>query len=82
MGNSEYGFLIKSGDDFKRILEIIKEHNEYTGEEEVGEELVVSSILKFKSISKAKNPKVPSGLYLLAHNGGGRIVQCYFYLKE
>ena len=69
-----YSILVRSYADLQRWLKVIKEHNDYDGdnEDEVGEEMDFHSILRFKSLSTASNPAVPSGLYMLAKSMGDR----------
>lgn len=73
MGVTEWGILVRSHDDALRWLQIAKEHNNCEDWDQVGEELETIGILKYTTSSKAARPRVPSGLYLLFVNRGGRL---------
>ena len=51
MGKSEFGFYISSPDEFKKVIEVINQHNEHENFEEVGEELIITAILKYTTNS-------------------------------
>ncbi|GAQ91626.1 hypothetical protein KFL_008210040 [Klebsormidium nitens] len=61
---------------------IAREHNECEDPESVGEELYTVGILKYKTASKAARPKVPTGLYLLFFNMGGRCITWQFLARR
>ena len=82
MGNTEWGILVRSYEDALRWLQIAREHNECEDPESVGEELYTVGILKYKTASKAARPKVPTGLYLLFFNMGGRCTTWQFLARR
>lgn len=82
MGITEFAISLHSVEDYNYWMDVIKSHNTSTDYDNIGEELEVGGILKYNSFSKAKNPKVPSGLYLIAINGGGRYLTESFLLKN
>lgn len=60
MGRSEYGFLIKNDDDYNKVLELMKKHNDASFEVS-GEDLEFNSIIRHDD-----------NLYMCLGNGGGR----------
>ena len=88
----EYGILIKTADKFKYYLNVIKEHNEqipfndefYYNRDKAGGEITIKGLKNYISKSKAKNPKYPSGLYLVINNtkGMGETISFLFQRME
>ena len=60
---SEWGFLIKSNDDIKKLLKLLKAHNRCADPEQVGEDLYFYGMIKE---NKSGN------IFICCANGGGR----------
>ena len=82
MGGTEWALLVRSDNDVRYWLQAAREHNICEDPDEVGEPLYVSSVLNYVTTSKAAKPRVPTGKYLLAHNGGGRSYTMTFLAKR
>jgi len=63
MGRSEYGFVIKNIEELKRVLSVIREHNNQDDEDcdLVGEDIDLTGVLNYTG-----------QCVLVATNGGGR----------
>lgn len=72
MGRTEWAILVRTYDDALRWQRIASEHDSCNDVDQVGKELQTIEILDFKTVSRAARPKVPTDLYLLFSNGGGR----------